>query len=154
MAAKIAAAGFEFFQQHVRRSDTHCYMLQLMRALHNMTGSPSDKDLTGFQHVDPLTVFQHLNKEYGAVDDLHDVLPKQHKPKIVAAAKQKAASGHSDEDKYEGLLAQMESRNDLSEEEIFKLEQALDAVDLEEARLKNGAAAEDDSRQHVEKDGL
>ena len=57
---------------------------------------------------------------------------------------QLAALGHSDEDKYEGLLAQMESRNDLSEGEILKLEQALDAVDLEEARLKNGAAAEDD----------
>ena len=88
MAAKIAAAGFEFFQKHVRRSDTHCYMLQLMRALHNMTGSPTDNDLTGFQHVDPLSVYQHLNERYGAVDDLSDVLPKQHK-KDVPAAKQK-----------------------------------------------------------------
>ena len=88
MAAMIAAAGFEFFQKHVRRSDTHCYILQLVRALHNMTGNPTDNDLTGFQHVDPLSVYQHLNERYGTVDDLSDVLPKQHE-KDVAAAKQR-----------------------------------------------------------------
>ena len=87
MAAKIAAAGFEFFQQHVRRSDTHCYMLQLMRALHNMTGSPSDNDLTGFQQIESVSVFEHLNERYhgvnyAPVDTLHEVLAKQPQPNV------------------------------------------------------------------------
>ncbi len=36
MAQRIAAAGFELFEQQVRRADTYCYMNGLLNGLRNL----------------------------------------------------------------------------------------------------------------------